>query len=282
MTHFNTYNNQSFPDFNDNYEIMKELSESDDHEKKKSNVFHKSISKRYLGIVVETRGLILITQYNLTDDAEFGYDKHFHLSLNHPNINRMIDFQVYEKYGYIIEPYGISLNEILKRNPTLSEETWLSIIEVLIDIIAYLQEQQIVHFNIETKNIIFINANLDDDFDQILTKDNIRESLRLINFSSARRINLFSNENFHITCPPSKFLSSKKIESDDKFSLGKMIYESITHKHFSFTDINSMNEDEWKDFPSVKRIVEDLLKIGHHQRSFTVNVHIFWEFATIE
>lgn len=217
MTHFNSYNNQSFPDFNDNYEIIKELSESDDNEKKKSNVFHKSISNRYLGIVVETRGLILITQYNLTDDAEFGYDKHFYLSLNHPNINKMIDFQVYEKHGYIIEPYGISLNEILKRNPTLSEETWLSIIEVLINIITYLQEQQIVHFNIETKNIIFIKANLDDDFDQILTKDNIRESLRLINFSSARRINLFSNVNFHITCPPSKFLSSKKNESDDKF-----------------------------------------------------------------
>ena len=264
MTHFNTYNNQSFPDFNDNYEIMKELSESDDHEKKKSNVFHKSISKRYLGIVVETRGLILITQYNLTDDAEFGYDKHFHLSLNHPNINRMIDFQVYEKYGYIIEPYGISLNEILKRNPTLSEETWLSIIEVLIDIIAYLQEHQIVHFNIETKNIIFAGVDYDDNekYDQILTKENTKKYLRLINFSSARNIKDFYIDYLHVTHQQPEFFVFKSIyKSIDTLLLGKMIYESITGKHISSTDQNIMREDEWNNYPKIKRNVKDLIQI---------------------
>lgn len=250
------FNDKGFPDFNSNYDIIEKISNENLKESNETN-------SDFIGMIKQTNQKVLITQFELNENMDFQYEKHFLLKLNHQNIICMLDHQIYGSYGYIIKPYGISLMHILK-NIDLDQECWLKIIKEILKVIDYLQRLDITHNNIALQNIIFTVSDINEFID---SKNRINDILRIINFSSAREKMFLTDTNFRSTFPPPEFISDKIISiSYDIYSLGYMIYYSITGSHPFLDNKNFLKEEEWNKYPILKQIIKQSLIFEYEKR----------------
>jgi calcium-dependent protein kinase len=80
------------------------------------------------------------------------------LSLDHPNISKLLEFFQTKVHYYIIYPYfdGLPLVDYCIKNPKDTNEFFLrKVIEEVLSALAYMHERNICHRNISTKKLIF-------------------------------------------------------------------------------------------------------------------------------
>lgn len=215
----------------------------------------------------QSNSSVFIKEFELKADEfnEFQKENHFLSVLVHPNIIKMNEGFIIEGFGYIIEPFagGGTLLNLIERNQNFDESFLLSILRILLNVINYMQTQNITHNDIKAENIVFLVNNIDELF---FSNEKLEESLRLIDFGSAS----YRDQNkkiFRTTLPPPEYknLSYGSI-TFDIWSLGEMIYHIVINGYQLdcigkniYEQEDFLEEDEWLKYPLLKEIITDML-----------------------
>ena len=116
----------------------------------------------YEGIDLRSKKVVAIKALfsNKAQDAfmlkRFKEEANHYLLLNHPNIPKLVDFVIDNNRLYIIMEYvkGMDLGKYLLVNGPLNEDMIIHFFVLILDTIAYLHQQDILHLDIKPSNIM--------------------------------------------------------------------------------------------------------------------------------
>lgn len=116
----------------------------------------------YEGIDLRSESVVAIKALfsNKAKDAfmlkRFREEANHYLLLNHPNIPKLVDFVIDSGQMYLIMEYirGMDLSKFLQANGPLNEDMTIHFFSMILDTIAYLHEQNILHLDIKPSNIM--------------------------------------------------------------------------------------------------------------------------------
>ena len=116
----------------------------------------------YEGIDLRSKGVVAIKALfsNKAKDAfmlkRFKEEANHYLLLNHPNIPKLVDFVINDGQLYLIMEYvkGMDLGKYLQANGPLNEDMTIHFFTMILDTIAYLHKQEILHLDIKPSNIM--------------------------------------------------------------------------------------------------------------------------------
>ena len=116
----------------------------------------------YEGIDLRSKGVVAIKALfsNKAKDAfmlkRFKEEANHYLLLNHPNIPKLVDFVIYDGQLYLIMEYvkGMDLGKFLQANGPINEDMTIHFFTMILDTIAYLHKQEILHLDIKPSNIM--------------------------------------------------------------------------------------------------------------------------------
>lgn len=229
---------------------------------------------------------VFIKQTDLITDKNHEHEREvsFLTVLSHPNIIQLIDSMVIESYGYVIEPMACEYTflYLIERNHPFDQDFLIRIIRVLLNIIAYLQSQDVTHGDINPENIVFLVGNIAEILEP---QDNLEKHLRLVDFGSAKyrssKDGNLSDNKFRTTFPPPEYVNFGFVSiTYDIWSLGQMIHHIVTTRdHFDYnTDPdfyqsdNFLKEKEWNSFPIIKEITRMMLTFDYQKRPWAADL----------
>ena len=116
----------------------------------------------YEGIDLRSKSVVAIKALfsNKAKDAfmlkRFKEEANHYLLLNHPNIPKLVDFVIDDGQLYLIMEYvkGMDLGKYLQANGPLNEDLTIHFFSMILDTIAYLHKQNILHLDIKPSNIM--------------------------------------------------------------------------------------------------------------------------------
>ena len=116
----------------------------------------------YEGIDLRSKGVVAIKALfsHKAKDAfmlkRFKEEANHYLLLNHPNIPKLVDFVINDGQLYLIMEFvkGMDLGKYLQANGPLNEDMTIHFFTMILDTIAYLHKQEILHLDIKPSNIM--------------------------------------------------------------------------------------------------------------------------------
>ena len=147
-----------------------------------------------------------------------------HSLLKHPNIVELFDFGQIGHAPYLVMEYfpGVSLSDLVDQHGMLPQEQIVQVFEILVDVIVFLEDSQLIHRDIKPSNILVGRNN----------------EVKLLDFGLARKIGeqTITDEEFFRGTP--QFASPEQIMGDEKlsqksdiYSLGATLYSVATDKN---------------------------------------------------
>ena len=199
----------------------------------------------------------------------------------HENILKIIDVKKSEKHYYVIMEYcnGGTLEENLnkykiKYGKSFSEKIIQYIIRKIIDVMSYLQSQEVVNFNLSLKNI-FLNYHTEEAKNNI---DIIHSNIKL----KLSKVHLIERIYEDMKDPP-LFIQEKLTK--EKLKVGKeneisfyLLFNNLFNDNFKFREINEkeMQIFEFKisinlSFEAISFLI-NVLQIYSKERKITKNI----------
>lgn len=181
----------------------------------------------YWGIDLRSGFPVAIKQLYASKSKQFDLksEANKYLYLSHKNITKLVDFVVEGNQCYLVMEYvdGIPLDEYQRtRTGPLSEEVAIPVFLQLLDTIAYLHHNQVLHLDIKPNNIM-------------LGRD---MSIKVLDMGISAKIN-GKRENPKVCgtpafMPPEQFEKKRLGRYTDIFALGVTLYSMLT-AHLPFT-----------------------------------------------
>ncbi|MGM0441810.1 MAG: serine/threonine-protein kinase [Elusimicrobiota bacterium] len=188
----------------------------------------------------EKRTVALRIINNKADIQKFKHSAALLKKLDHPNILKIFNFKFSEKICYQVEEFidGQPLKNTISSKTDLTMVTIIDIVNQILDGIEYLHSLNIIHQNINPRNIL-------------MKKDN---TVKIMNFGLARKIS--DNEKKDLnesTYLVTGQLDEKVSPSIDIYGTGVILYELLTNKH-PFKDFKNKDNTALKTLTPPEKI----------------------------
>lgn len=161
-------------------------------------------------------------QENASYVRRFEHEAQAGMSLNHPNIVKLLDSSKYENLNYIVFEYvnGPTLKDYIVKHGVFSPRSAVNIIGNILDAIGYAHGQGIIHRDVKPQNVM-IMAN---------------GTVKLADFGIARLVNASTKSFTGAALGSVHYISPEQAEGKeityqtDLYSVGIILYEMLTGK----------------------------------------------------
>lgn len=159
------------------------------------------------------------------------------LDLDHPGINKIFFIEPFQDFYIVVKEYveGLTLYQYIEEEGVLSEDECIRISKGLIESLDYLHnlKSHLIYRDIQPKNII-----IDDDGQPILIDT---ESIRMYDESKNQDTVMIGTAGF---IAPEQFGYNQSSVQSDIFSLGALMYYSLTSKTLTADASKNMTKDK--------------------------------------
>lgn len=180
----------------------------------------------YEGIDLRSKGVVAIKALfsNKAKDAfmlkRFKEEANHYLLLNHPNIPKLVDFVINDGQLFLIMEYvkGMDLGKYLQANGPLNEDMTIHFFTMILDTIAYLHKQEILHLDIKPSNIMVTEG----------------LGVKILDLGISAMVS--EGENLKKKCGSPSFMSPEQIRGEklgfytDIYQIGVTLFNMITGK----------------------------------------------------
>lgn len=180
----------------------------------------------YEGIDLRSKDVVAIKALSSNKAKDAFMLKHFkeeanhYLLLNHPNIPKLVDFVINDGQLYLIMEYvkGMDLGKYLQANGPLNEDMTIHFFTMILDTIAYLHRQKILHLDIKPSNIMVTE----------------RLGIKILDLGISAMVS--EGENLKKKCGSPSFMSPEQIRGGklgfytDIYQIGVTLFNMITGK----------------------------------------------------
>lgn len=180
----------------------------------------------YEGIDLRSKGVVAIKALfsNKAKDAfmlkRFKEEANHYLLLNHPNIPKLVDFIINDGQLYLIMEYvkGMDLGKFLQANGPLNEDMTIHFFTMILDTIAYLHKQEILHLDIKPSNIMVTDG----------------LGIKILDLGISAMVS--EGDNLKKKCGSPSFMSPEQIRGEklgfytDIYQIGVTLFNMITGK----------------------------------------------------
>ena len=261
----------------------------------KNLISENQFGKLYITIKSNNLFMIEVLEREIVDkkDGEF---KNIIATLNttrnskHENILKIIDGKRAKKYYYIIMEYcngGTLLENLekykIKYGKSFSEKIIQYITRKIIDVMSYLQSQEVENFNLSLKNI-FLNYHTEEAKNNIdIIHSNIKLKLskvsKLLFFERINEYNMYEYEDLKRNFSIEKLLLKEKIKKNKENEVSfYLLLNNLFNDNFKFREINEkeMQIFEFKisinlSFEAISFLI-NVLQIYSKERKITKNI----------
>ena len=261
----------------------------------KNLISENQFGKLYITIKSNNLFMIEVLEREIVDKKN-GEFKNIIASLNttrnskHENILKIIDGKRSKKYYYIIMEYcngGTLLENLekykIKYGKSFSEKIIQYITRKIIDVMSYLQSQEVENFNLSLKNI-FLNYHTEEAKNNIdIIHSNIKLKLskvsKLLFFERINEYNMYEYEDLKRNFSIEKLLIKEKIKKNKENEVSfYLLLNNLFNDNFKFREINEkeMQIFEFKisinlSFEAISFLI-NVLQIYSKERKITKNI----------